>query len=68
MSILEKMIELDADGVDFVPIFADMNDIPPNVICSYTKRDFLENKHLLIPKTNYWFYRIVDGQKTYIKR
>lgn len=65
--ILDKMIELGADGVDFVPITLN-RDVFPQVIRSYTKRDFEANPFLPIPKTNYLFYKNVNGQKVYIER
>lgn len=63
---LEKMIELDADGIDFIPIshFLMTREGIPNIIKSYTKEEFKNVK--LIPKTGYLFWKIVDGRKKYI--
>lgn len=62
---LNKMIELDADGVDFVPITFN-TDKPLEIIRSYTKKDFESNPWLPVPKTNYLFYKNINGQKKYI--
>lgn len=59
---LEKMIELDADGIDFVPIH--LKGMIPNIFASYTKEEFENVK--AIPKTPYLFYKIIDGKKEYI--
>ena len=64
---LEKMIELDADGIDFIPIsqFLATREGIPNIVASYTKEEFKNVKY--IPKTGYLFYKIIDGKKEYIK-
>lgn len=64
---LKKMIELNADGIDFIPVCAAHNTLP-NIICSYTIKDFEGNKNLAIPRSNYLFYKIVNGKKKYIER
>ena len=63
---LEKMIELDADGIDFIPIghFLATREGVPTIVESYTREEF-ENVRG-IPKTGYLFYKIVDGKKKYI--
>lgn len=62
-TILDKMNRLNADGVDFHPI----GQKAPNlkVHCSYTKEDF-ENGNVAIPRSDYTFWRIIDGRKFYI--
>ena len=62
---LEQMIKLDADGIDFYPIFTPIDEIPNNIIASYTKEQ-IENG-IATPKTDYFYYKIVNGKKTYIK-
>ena len=63
---LEKMIELNADGIDFIPIshFLATREGNPNIVASYTKEEFKNIK--CIPKTGYLFYKIVNGKKEYI--
>ena len=59
---LEKAIELDADGIDFVPL--NFSGFIPDVIESYSRKE-LENIKA-IPRTNYLFYKIINGRKEYI--
>ena len=69
--ILEEFNKTGADGVDFVP----MNDTYFNqqfhlchVICSYTKEQWINdlgNKY--IPKTPRLYWKMVEGNKTYIE-
>lgn len=63
---LEKMIELDADGIDFIPIgwYLFGKESVPDIIASYTIEEF-KNVNC-IPKTGYSFYKIIDGKKEYI--
>ena len=61
--ILREMEEHGADGVDFVPIWFDIS-FPP-IIKSYTKTEWIESDRSY-PKTNRMYWRIVNGQKTYI--
>ena len=66
--ILEKMIELKADGVDFIPIsFAAMNKDYENceIVSTHTRLE-VENGLKYIPKTPYVFWNDVNGKKTYI--
>lgn len=58
----DKMIELDADGIDFMPIWFG-GGLPP-ILKSYTRREFQNVQ--VIPKTNYRYWKLVDGQKVYI--
>lgn len=59
----DKMKELDADGIDFMPIYFNSDTLPP-IIESYTKEEF-ENV-IYIPKTNYRYWKLEDGKKKYI--
>lgn len=58
----DKMIELNADGIDFMPIW--FGDGLPPIIESYTRKEFKNVQG--IPKTNYRYWKLVDGQKVYI--
>ena len=60
------MIELNADGIDFIPIseFLVTRKGIPGVVASYTKEEFKNVQG--IPKTGYLFYKIVNGKKEYI--
>lgn len=60
---LDKMDELKADGIDFMPICFE-GDVPP-IISSYSKEEFKNIK--IIPKTNYKYWKIVGGIKKYIE-
>jgi len=59
---LDKMEELKADGIDFMPIW--FGDGVPQIISSYSKEEFKDVD--VIPKTNYKYWRMVDGIKQYI--
>lgn len=59
---LDKMEELKADGIDFIPIWVGKG-VPP-IIRSYTKEKFESVQ--FIPKTNYRCWKMVDGIKQYI--
>jgi len=60
---LKTMNELEADGVDFHPIFT----TPPDcqIIQSNTKEEF-EYFDIAVPRTAYTFWKMVDGEKQYI--
>lgn len=60
---LDKMDELNADGVDFMPIWFG-EGVPP-IIASYNKEEFKNVK--AIPKTNYKYWKMIDGKKAYIQ-
>lgn len=60
---LEKMIELSADGVDFIEIGEIFKPFPC-VYKSYTKEEF-ENENI-IPKTGYRYWKIINGEKVYV--
>lgn len=62
---MDKLEELDADGIDFVPIMFSKEEQLKHVIASYTKEEFKSVKG--IPKTSYLFWKIVDGKKKYIE-
>ena len=59
---LDKMKELKADGIDFMSIWFG-EGLPP-IISSYTKEEFKDVS--VVPKTNYKYWRIVNGEKQYI--
>lgn len=59
---LKRMVELDADGIDFVPFMFDLRVAP--IICSYTKDEF--RNVIAIPKTCYRYWKMVDGEKKII--
>ena len=58
----DKMEELDADGIDFIPIFYDVNLAP--IIESYTREEFKNVD--AVPKTSYRYWKIENGQKKYL--
>jgi len=63
---LDKLNELGADGIDFIPLteaFMKREYIRCEVISSYTKEEFKHVKH--IPKTPYLFWKMIDGKKVY---
>lgn len=59
---LKKMIELDADGIDFVPFACDIRFAP--VISSYTKDEF--RNVTAIPKTYCRYWKMINGEKKII--
>ena len=59
----EKFAETGADGVDFVPLTAKPWDIK-TVYESRTKQEMLAS--VAYPRSNYFFWKIVDGEKQYI--
>ena len=63
--ILAEMNKVDADGVDFVPIWFDKK-LPPPIICSYTKEEWKDVK--AYPKSNRMYQKMIDGKKIYIDK
>lgn len=61
---LEGAINFDADGIDFIAI-GEYNKKFPKVIESYTREQLKEQ--VCFPKTCYLFYKIVNGQKEYLR-
>lgn len=64
--ILEKMNELNADGIDFVPIstaLAQGDYHLCEVIISYTKEEWIKGVGAY-PKTSYLFWKIIDGKRS----
>ena len=59
----EKFAETGADGVDFVPLTAKPWDVK-TVYKSCTKQEMLAG--VAYPRSNYFFWKIVDGEKQYI--
>ena len=69
--ILEKMNEVNADGIDFIPISDALFNKEYHlcqVVDSYTKERWIANSgHHCIPKTSYVVWKLVDGKKSYIR-
>lgn len=61
---LQKMNELNADGIDFID-FLDFVNNNPSIIVSYSKNEFEKEKY--IPKTCYKYWKLIDGKKVYIE-
>ena len=61
--VLDEMDKVDADGVDFVPIWFDIR-FPPPIICSYTKEECKDVK--AYPKSKRMYWKMIDGKKIYI--
>lgn len=59
----EKMKELNADGIDFMPT-SFLENVVEEIIASYTKEQFIDVN--CIPKTNYKYWKIQDGKKVYL--
>lgn len=64
--ILQKINELNADGVDFFPLSAilEENFSPSKILESYTKDEWTKDNHGFI-KTPYMFWKMVNGKKEY---
>ncbi|WP_313069922.1 hypothetical protein [Lacrimispora sp.] len=66
---LSKMKELDADGIDFIPISNALSNRDYQfckVIASYTKEEWIKGVGA-IPKTPYLFWKVVNGKKEYLR-
>lgn len=61
--ILEEMNNVNADGVDFVPIMSP--ELIPPVIVSYTKEEWIDGVSFY-PKSGRKYWRMIDGKKTYV--
>lgn len=61
-SLYDKMIELDADGIDFMPIFIQQDKAP--ILKSYTREEFKNVR--AYPKSNYRYWKKIDGKKVYL--
>lgn len=66
MSILDEMINLNADGVVFHPIGATGLDIFARAHCEYTLEEMRNVK--VIPKSCRTYYRLVDDKKEIIEK
>ena len=65
--ILDEMIELEADGVDFVPIFTTPENIYMASFCkSYTKEQWIASDGSY-PKSGRLYWKMVNGKKEYIE-
>lgn len=62
--VYNKMIEVGADGVDFLPIFC-RNEVPLPIIKSFTKEEWLKEKCIL--KTDRLYWKLDEqGNKVYL--
>lgn len=59
------MDEVNADGVDFVPIWFDKKILPP-IICSYIREEWQYVQ--VYPKSNRMYWKMVDGKKVYVNK
>lgn len=62
--ILEEMNNLNADGVDFVPLSISDNKSLRKIIKSYTKEEWI-NTDGSYPKSNRLYWNIIGGEKVY---
>ena len=60
--LIDEMDSVEADGVDFVPVFYDMKIAP--IICSYTRKEVEDLDYY--PKSGRRYWKIVNGNKEYI--
>lgn len=68
--VLDGMIELQADGIDFVEPdehFRNGEYEKCKVVDSYEKAEWIDN-HERFPKPPYIYYKIIDGKKVYCKQ
>jgi hypothetical protein len=56
-TLLQTMIEVNADGIDFFPVMSG------KLICGHTLEEFRNVS--AYPKSNWKMYRVVDGRKVY---
>lgn len=65
--ILERMIAVNADGVDFHPIMEKSKIGTPDmrIYKSCTREEFDNVEYY--PRSCYTFWKIIDGKKQYIK-
>ena len=64
--ILKEMEDRDADGVDFVPVFTNPNNIlHQTIIKSYTKEQWITSKDAY-PKSGRLYWKNNNGKKEYI--
>lgn len=65
MSWKEKFEELEADGIDFVPLnFNPCCSPQSQVFDSFTKEEFLNG--VLYPRSAYLFWKKINGLKCYL--
>lgn len=60
--LIQQIENLQADGIDFVSI--QLDDEPQTIYCSYTYDEL--KKENIFPKSDYKFYKIINGEKKYI--
>ena len=65
-TLMNKMFELNADGVDFHPIMlkSEIGTLRMKIYESYTKDELVNVKY--VPKTSYTFWKMIDGHKEYM--
>ena len=64
--ILKEMEERDADGVDFVPVFTNPDNILyQKIIMTYTKKEWIDSDGSY-PKSGRVYWKLVNGKKEYI--
>lgn len=61
--ILSEMERLNADGVDFVPLFTEINNII-QIYESYTKEEWISG--VCYPKARRVYWKMINGKKEYI--
>lgn len=68
--ILEEINSIDADGVDFITMtdayFKKQFNLC-QIICSYTKEQWVKNDCKYIPKTPRLYWKMIDGNKAYLE-
>ena len=62
---IDQIEKHNAEGIDFVPIMIPKEEAMNHIIESYTKEEFKDVKY--VPKTNYLFWKMIDGKKTYLE-
>jgi hypothetical protein len=64
--ILKEMEERDADGVDFVPVLTNPDNILyQKIIITYTKKEWIASNRAY-PKSGRIYWKVVNGKKEYI--
>lgn len=62
--IVEEMDKVNADGVDFVPIFTTKDTLNKIIYMSKTRQEMIEDPGC--PRTGRLYWKIVEGQKIYL--
>ena len=64
-TLYQIMEEKEADGISFYQMFLSPENFQNNVICSFTKEQFKNQPGY--PKSNYVFWKIINGKKVFLK-